>query len=275
MLLSPLSGLSDLHVHSQFSCDGRSSMEAICRRAVALGLQSIAFTDHLDLVPADPCAGFFRPAAYLAELERCRALFAGQLTLLGGVEVGEMHWFDHQISALLDEYPFDLIIGSVHWVDGFLVFDQAFYETRSTEHAFRAYFAELLSMCEGGGFDVLGHLDIVKRVGTPKPGGFSAAVYEREIRAVLETLVEQGIGLELNTSTLRSPVDQTSPALPVLRWYRELGGELLTIGSDAHHPDDLAAGFADAVAMARSAGFDHLAVYEQRAPRLYPLEDLL
>ena len=267
-------GLSDLHVHSQFSCDSRSSMEAICRRAVELGLRSIAFTDHLDLVPADPCAGFYRPAAYQAELARCRALFDGRLTIRGGVEVGEIHWFEREIAALLAEHPYDLVIGSVHWVDGYLVFDPAFFQTRSMEDASRAYFAELLRMCQHGGFDVLGHLDIVKRFGAAQPDGFAAARYEPEIRAVLAALVEGGIGLELNTSTLRRPVAQTSPTPAVLRWYRELGGELLTLGSDAHHPDDLAAGFAAAIEMVRSAGFGHLADYERRTPRLVPLEDL-
>jgi histidinol-phosphatase (PHP family) len=274
MPLPPVAGLSDLHVHSQFSCDGRSTMEAICHRAVALGLDSIAFTDHVDLEPADEGFGFFQPAAYLAEVERCRALFAGRLTILSGVEIGEVHRFSREAATLLDGYPLDLVIGSLHWVDGALVFDRAYFEGRPADDAYRAYLAELVPMCRHGGFDILGHLDIVKREGALTPGAFSIEPYEDEVRAVLEILVDQGIGLEINTSTLRRPVNQTSPAGTVLGWYRELGGELLTLGSDAHQVDHLAAGFATAVELARAAGFRHFTVYIGRQARFYPLEVL-
>jgi histidinol-phosphatase (PHP family) len=274
MPLPEFAGLSDLHVHSQFSCDGRATMEAICRRAIVLGLSSIAFTDHVDLEPQDAGFGFFEPAAYLTEVERCRALFAGQLTILSGVEIGEIHRFSQEAGAMLSRHAFDLVIGSLHWVDGTLVFDRRYFERRPADQAYRAYLAELLPMCRHGGFDVLGHLDIVKREGALKPSEFSIDRYEDEARAVLEILVQKGIGLEINTSTLGRPVNQTSPTGTVLEWYRQLGGELLTLGSDAHGIDDLAAGFSSAVELVRAAGFRYFTIYTDRQPHFHPLEAL-
>jgi histidinol-phosphatase (PHP family) len=272
MPLTELAGLSDLHVHSQFSCDGSATMEATCCRAIELGLRWIAFTDHVDLEPQDAGFGFFQPDAYFAEIERCRALFAGRLTILSGVEIGEIHRFSQEAAALLGRYRFDLVIGSLHWVDGALVLDRAYFEARPADQAYRTYLAELAPMCRDGGFDVLGHLDIVKRAGALEPSAFSIDPYKEEVRAVLEVLVGQGIGLELNTSTLRRPVNQTSPTRTVLEWYRKLGGELLTLGSDAHQVDHVAAGFAPAIQLALAAGFRYLTVYVERQPRFYPLE---
>lgn len=274
MSFTRLPGPSDLHVHSQFSCDGQSSMEAMCRRAIELGLRAIAFTDHLDFEPQDEGFGFFRPAEYLAEIQRCRGLFADRLDILSGVEIGEVHRFSQDATELFNRYAFDLVIGSLHWVNGYLVFDPVYFDTRSTDEVYRAYLGELAQMCHHGGFDVLGHLDIVKRVGARGPDEFSVDLYEPEVRAVLEVLVDRNIALEINTSTLRRPVNQTSPTRTVLEWYREAGGKLLTFGSDAHSLRDLGAGLSCAVELAHAAGFASFTSYERHEPRLFPLEAL-
>jgi HisJ family histidinol phosphate phosphatase len=149
----------DLHTHTRFSADSSASMEAMCRRAIELGLRQIAFTEHVDYVPADIGYGFFRPAAFLAEIARCRKLFGDRVTILAGVEVGELNRFRPQADELLASYPFDLVIGSLHWVDDDLVFESSYFWGRSEERAFREYFAAVEAMCRGGGFDVLGHMD--------------------------------------------------------------------------------------------------------------------
>lgn len=257
---------SDLHVHSSFSCDGRGTMEAMCRQAVTLGLREIALTEHVDLVPADSGYGFFEPAAYWAEVVRCRELFDGQLTILAGVEVGETHRYPAEVAALLAEGDYDVVVGSLHWMGDRHVSEAGNWSRPVS--ACEAYFEELAALARAGGFDVLGHLDVIKRH-VPLP--YDAARYERLIRPVLAALVKNEIALEINTQTLFRPVRQCSPDGQVLNWYRELGGELLTFGSDAHEPAHLAAGFETALTLARAAGFDRRTTFRRRERRMVEL----
>jgi histidinol-phosphatase (PHP family) len=272
MPISPNGRCCDLHTHTRFSVDSSASLEAMCRRAIHLGLHQIAFTEHVDYVPADIGYGFFRPVAFLAEIARCRKLFEDRLTILAGVEIGELDRFRAQADALLGAYSFDLVIGSLHWVDDDLVFESSYFRGRSEESAFRGYFAAVERMCRRGGFDVLGHLDVVKRYGYDVYGRADLSPFEADIRPILEAIIQHGIALEINTSTLRRPVDRTSPDALVLGWYREMGGELVTFGSDAHRPADLACGWERASEMIRAAGFPHLTTFVNRIPQAVPWE---
>lgn len=260
------SPLCDLHVHTHFSCDSEATIEAMCRQAIALGLRQVAFTEHVDFVPADAGYGFFRPAAYLAEISRCRQLFGDQLTLLAGVEIGEFHRFRSQANALLDAHRFDLVIGSLHWAKKIPVTAALNPQPRPMDRAFRDYFDELQQMCSVGGFDIVGHLDVVKRNGFDAAGQYNVLDHEKAVRSILDVIIRNGIALEINTSTLRLAVNQTSPGQAVVTWYRQMGGRLLTIGSDAHTLADLAAGWETAVEMARAAGFAHLTSFSSRTP---------
>ncbi len=258
--------LCDLHVHTHFSCDSEAAIEAMCRQAVALGLRQIAFTEHVDFVPADVGFGFFQPVAYMAEISRCRELFGDQLTILAGVEIGEFHRFRSRADALLDAHRFDLVIGSLHWVKTVPVTAPFYSQPRPMDRAFGDYFHELQQMCSVGGFDIVGHLDVVKRNGFDTADQYNVLDFEEAVRSILDAIIRNGIALEINTSTLRGSPKQTSPGQAVVTWYRQMGGKLLTIGSDAHAPADLAVGWEMAVEMARAAGFAHLTSFSNRTP---------
>jgi histidinol-phosphatase (PHP family) len=122
----------------------------------------------------------------------------------------------------------------------------------------------LLRAAQSGLGDVLGHLDLVKRFGVRHYGPFEPAAFEEEIRAVLRAAIDGGMGLEINTSGLRQSPGEPYPALAVLQWYRELGGEILTLGSDTHHVNNLGAGLAEAMTLAQVAGFRAIATFEKR-----------
>lgn len=247
-------------------------MEAMCLRAIGLGLEHIAFTEHVDYVPADIGYGFFRPHAFMAEIGRCRELFGDQISILAGVEIGEVHRFRRQVDELLAAFSFDVVIGSLHWVGDELVFDPDYFRGRQEEGAFRAYFEAVTRMCRGGGFDVLGHLDVVKRHGYDVYGRADLSRYEDDIRPILEAIIEHGIALEVNSSTIRRRVGQSCPDALVLGWYREMGGERVTFGSDAHRLAHLAAGWDEVYSMIRAAGFSHLTYFVNRMPRSVPLD---
>jgi histidinol-phosphatase (PHP family) len=270
-------------------------MAAACETAIARGMREIAFADHVDFEPLDECCGYLRPAAYLAEIERCRAIYGDQLTIRAGVEIGEAHVYRDQAAALLEAHEFDFVLGSLHWVDGRLHNDKRYFAGRTLDEGLHAYFEELARLASEADYDVLAHLDTVRRAAYRAFGlkALDYAPYKETIRRTLRTLVERGKGLEVNTVTVRLSASRLSgstersqslgkvstkshgeacrrgmgdpsPPLQVLRWYRELGGEILTFGSDAHTPDAIGSCFDVALEMVRTAGFTRLATFKQR-----------
>jgi len=257
-------GIGDYHVHTRASCDSESEMAAACEAAIAQGMREIAFTDHADFGPDDP-PGYFHPVEYLAEIERCRARYGDRLTIRAGVEMGEPHIFTQEAETVLAAGVFDFVIGSAHYADGLQCAWKAPFFEQPLRQAYEAYFRQVVSLAAAGDFDVLGHLDLVKRdahkFGQPYDG---PGPYADMIRAALRSVVERGKGIEINTSPLYKGLSEPCPSLEILRWYRELGGEILTFGSDAHTPDRIGAHLNAALELARSAGFTRLARFEQR-----------
>jgi histidinol-phosphatase (PHP family) len=239
-------------------------MAAMCEAAIARGIREVAFTDHVDFGPADP-PGYFQPGEYLAEIETCRARFGDRLTIRTGAELGDPHLFSEQAQAVLDVGEFDFVIGSSHYADGLQVAWEASFFEQPLRQAYEAYFRQVVRLAAEGEFDVLGHLDLVKRdahkFGKPYDG---PDPYAGLIRAALRSVVERGKGIEINTSALYKGYPEPCPSLEILRWYRDLGGEILTIGSDAHIPDHVGSCFEVALEMARATGFTRLARFEQR-----------
>jgi histidinol-phosphatase (PHP family) len=255
----------DYHLHTRFSVDSQMEMQQAIDTAVRLGLREICFTEHVDFVPADSGVGFFDPASYFAELGRCREQATGKLVIRAGIEVGEGHLYGAEARAITAAYPLDFVIGSLHWVGPEMVMEAAYFDGKTCEQAYGRYFDELLALVKLGDFDVLGHLDVPKRY-DENPERFSSTHFAEPIREVLRACGERGIGIEINTGTLRKTGIEPSPSPEVLRWYRELGGEILTIGSDAHRLADMAYGFDQAQAMACEAGFTHVTTFEDRKP---------
>jgi histidinol-phosphatase (PHP family) len=255
---------ADGHVHSQFSWDAdRGSMDATCARAVALGLPVVAFTEHVDFTPFR--AGFLVEklphlvtdgilhappldvAGYLDSIDRCRSAYP-ELRILTGLEIGQPHLHPTEVASLLAQGTFDRVIGSLHCLpdtDGTMAEPWELFPHHPPAEIFRAYLAEIPVMVNASeAFNVFGHIDYPVR---SWPGPFNPRDFEEELRAALSALASADRALELNT---RLPLDPL-----ILRWWREVGGQRLTFGSDAHLPDALATGLADAAAVAAAHGF--------------------
>ena len=255
----------DYHVHTTASCDSRATMADHCRRALKRGIGELAFTDHFDPMPSDVCYGHYHPERFFAALEEARRIYEPQgLILRAGVELGEYHRYHDVIQPVLEAWPYDFVLGSLHWVGDEVVFDTAYFRQRDPREAIAAYFAELERLARFGGFDVLSHADVVKRVGYQVMGRFDIREWEEPVRAVWAACIDNGIGIEINTAGLRLAVNEVHPGPESLRWYREMGGEILTVGSDSHRPDHLGGGIDVALDLARAAGFTRVACFERR-----------
>jgi len=254
----------DYHVHTHFSCDSETPMPAACEAAITRGLSEIAFTDHVDFGPVDP-PDHFCPTEYLAEIERCRARYGDQLTIRAGVEMGEPHIFAQEAQAVLAVGDFDFVLGSAHYAAGMQPAWEAPFFEQPLRQAYEAYFRQVVRLAAEGDFDVLAHLDLVKRDALKFGKAYDGPEpYADMIRAALRSVIERGKGIEINTSPLRRGQPEPCPSLQILRWYRELGGEILTLGSDAHITAGIGGRFDVAMEMAQTVGFTRLARFEKR-----------
>ncbi|HHV63456.1 MAG TPA: histidinol-phosphatase [Firmicutes bacterium] len=266
--------LVDYHVHSQFSPDGRSTIDEYCERAVALGLSEICFTDHFDFEPrGGHWYGFLDYERYTEAISRAEARWRGTLAVRKGVELDFQSHYGNQVRDFLAGKEFDFVLGSIHWVDSLSV-DSELYDGRSMEEAYGRYFEEAYGAAKTGLYDVIAHLDYIKRYASQVYGEFDFSQFHDQIEAILKVMVENGTGLEINTSGLRGELGETLPGPGIVRLYRELGGELVTVGSDAHCAEHLGSGITEALALLRAVGFDYVAVFHERKPRLLKIEAL-
>jgi histidinol-phosphatase (PHP family) len=271
--------LVDLHVHSTLSADGESGIADHARRAAVLGLAEVGFCEHADFDPRDQAYKYLDMARYDQEIRAVRATMPG-VQVRKGVEITYQASLEDEIRAWLSEHAADYVVASVHLVeyaDGWTLVSEPravtdYFKDHSQRQAYVPYFEELLRAVRCGLGDVLGHFDLIKRYGTSQYGPFEPTCFEEEIREVLRSAVEKGVGLEINTSGWRQPPGEPYPALQVLRWYRELGGEILTVGSDAHHVDQLGAGISEALHLARVAGFRAITTFQAHQPQWIDLE---
>ena len=265
----------DLHMHTKHSQDaaGYSICQA-AEKALGIGLAGMAVTDHLDICYAP--IGF--PFYFAHELERRmdfdRALeqFGSRLDLLYGVEIGHPYMIPEIAEPFLGTRRFDFILGSVHFLDD----GRDIYEIRYTDEAvcmevLGTYFRDMRKLIRFGGFDSLAHLDypLRKMRGVLEP--LTAKAFSGEIDDILEQIIRKDIALEINTRGLQDGRNTTEPEPWVLKRYFELGGRLLTIGSDAHTAERIGDKVPEAMEIASEIGFKSFFVYRDRKPEEFAL----
>jgi len=258
--------LNDYHMHSSISPDTEAAMEEMCEAACQRGLKEVVFTDHYEFYAYGITKQYFNESYlehYFSVLEQCSRRYEGRITKKSGMEFGQSHLDLRRAKDIADRFSFDYLIGSVHKIDN-IDLEKLEYTEDTVEEIARRYYESLLELSETGVFDCIGHIDLFKR--HCRRHGFPDQydLYEPVIRRVLQNVIKRGKGIEINTSGLRQASGETMPGLNVLRLYKELGGTIITAGSDAHRPVDVGAGLDEACALMRRAGFCHIAVYNQR-----------
>lgn len=268
---------ADYHLHSSFSGDSDTPMEDMIRRGIELGLTEMCFTEHNDFdypVTERESAGFFElnPDAYLYDFLKLREKYADRIHLLFGLELGLQPHLSRRNAAFVKAHDYDFIIGSSHLCHGQDPYYPAFYEGRAQEEAYGEYFESILENLKVfSNFDVYGHLDYVVRYGPKKDEGYSYEMYREVLDKILEKLIDMGKGLEVNTAGLAKGLREPNPCADILTRYRELGGETVTVGSDAHAPKQIAHAFDRTAEILKACGFRYYAVYEKRIPSFQKL----
>lgn len=260
----------DYHVHSTFSPDSPAIPEKLCHRAIELGIPELGFSEHWDVGPYEDTTRFLKPEAWWNELERLRVLFAGQLTIRAGIEIAEPHLYPEDTTGILSRLPFDYVLGSVHFVGEHMMFDENYFHQHTADEVYSAYFAEMDRMVRIADINVVAHFDIPARTAKPILG-YEPARYEDVIRTTLAVIIERGLALDVNVSGLRKLAQNIMPDPLILHWYHEMGGERVTLGSDAHRVEHLGLHLDQAVKAIQEAGLTHVTQFEQRRSRLVPI----
>lgn len=264
---------TDYHLHSSFSGDSEADMEEMIKHAIDLGLKEICFTEHMDYdfpISEETPAGCFElnVDSYLYDLLTIRDKYVKDITVKFGMELGLQPQTAKMNYAAAAGQQFDFIIGSIHVVDGMDVYkDSDYFKGKTDEEAYRRYFDAMYENLKlFSDFDVVGHLDYVVRYGQAKDANYSYAKYSDILDKILRQILEMGKGIELNTSAIRAGLKEFNPCMDILKRYKELGGEIITVGSDAHRVENMGERFDLAEKVLKDAGFEYYTTFSSRRP---------
>ena len=228
--------ITDSHVHSIFSEDGENTIKELCEKTIKNNVEVLTFTEHVDFNPLDPGYKYLKLEKYLDKVKEVKNKYKGQLKVMSGVEFSEPHIYPEKL-AEYNEHNLDLIIGAIHWIGDFFVGDEELLEKYSKDEIFLRYYNLVYDSVKQADFDVLAHLDFPKRYLDYEYKNFHL------IPQILRMMVDNNIILEINTSTLRKGFSEPMPSKWILSKYREMGGEKVIIGSDAHRVNEIRANF--------------------------------
>lgn len=263
--------LADYHTHSRMSPDAATPMADMARAAAAAGMNEICLTDHVEPVewlPGRPPAAEYDWQALEAEFASARAAVGDAITMRLGVELGDAFWDFAQTERMMAAAPkLDFVIGSVHMLSrDYETWDLSVYAPEDEAAARRAmadYLESVYAMAKWGKFSVLGHLTLPLRYFREKRGlDVSFDPFGGEIEDIFRALIQNGCGIEVNTNRGHTPL----PDEKWLRLYRSMGGEIITLGSDAHTPEFAGCVIREGQALLQACGFARFCTFDGGAP---------
>ncbi len=258
--------LYDYHIHTQYSPDSFATLESVIKSAIDKGLKEICITDHVDNVFLTE---YELPdfSSFLTELENLQKIYKNKLTVKFGAEISLSPNLVKESFKISNDYPFDFIIGSSHECNNiFLTPNCSYYNNLEKKAAYELYFQEVLNNVKTQKcFDVYGHLDYINRYAPYEDSSLSYFDYKNLIDEILKELVARDKGLEINLSGLgKYKLGTVHPSVEILTRYKELGGEILTVGSDAHTPNFVGDKFDTVYDIIKNVGFKYITTYEKR-----------
>lgn len=278
--MEPTLALYDQHLHTSFSWDSKADAEGNVRRAIENGLDGLTFTDHFDTHPDEWPLCQYDHQGIAGTVERLRDIYGHQIFIGHGIEICYQPDRMDFILDYLARHRFDLVLLSVHWFNGRALHERDHWNDLDPDTGTRAYLEVVLEAARfvrdldrqgRRPFDVLGHLDLVKRYTQRYFSTFNVRRHHDLIDEILRTCLDASLVPEVNLSTLRQSLPEPSPADWVVRRYVELGGTAMSLGSDSHKPADVGAGLSDWAEILKREGVPHLAVFRNRERTDEPL----
>jgi histidinol-phosphatase (PHP family) len=257
----------DYHLHTRFSKDGKETIEDICLEARKKGLKHIAITDHLDYDESFEENWEIKTKGkegYIAQIADAREKFP-DISITKGVEAGYTPTGQQDVIDAIKEIRPDFVIGSLHFIKGVDPYEKRFFEGKTKKQAYEYYFEKLLEAIKplSEYSNVIGHITYVSKSPNVPFDDVKAHYcdYKKYFDDILTQIVKSGLGIEINTSGLLRNVGELLPHFEIVKRYKELGGEILTIGSDAHLKEHVGTGIQTAIDVAKEAGFEYITIF--------------
>jgi histidinol-phosphatase (PHP family) len=265
--------LSDYHLHSDFSGDCKVPMEEMIQAAIKLNIDRLCFTEHHDLDFPHPKIDFTLDIdKYFEVLKGYQRHYKDNIQILAGIELGMQEHLYPALSNIVSKYPFDFVLASNHLANGLDVYDKIYFENRSQYKGYLEYFEDILkNVTNYTDYDSYGHLDYVIRYGEFPEKKLAYQDFKDVLDAILRQIIQNGKGIEINTSGYRYNLGEPHPSENILRHYKELGGEIITIGSDAHLPKHLMNNFDKGKDLLRKVGFTNFTTFVARKAEFHSL----
>lgn len=269
--------LHDTHLHSSFSSDSDTPMEDMVREGIRLGMDTLCFTEHFDpCFPDTPDGLDFQLdfPGYRETLFSLKEKYQGEIEILYGLELGVQPHIKKATDQFYEEYgeEFDFIINSCHIVDGMDPYYGDYFKKHGTRGGLKLYFESILeNLTVFPHYQTVGHLDYACRYLPADAEAFAYADYADILDAILLKIIEEGKALEVNAAGLKYGLAWPNPHIDILKRYRALGGELITIGSDGHKPEHMAWDFGRLPGILAQAGFSHYVVFRDKTPSFYEI----
>lgn len=261
----------DFHIHSDFSMDCKYLMEEMVISAIDKNMRSICFTDHIDYeVSKNKIDIDFRTEDYFRKVKKVKYKHMKDIEILAGVEIGMQPHLADRYNELIDNNPFDFVLMSIHSIEGMDIHYDKFTQNKKPIDAINKYY-EYMYQCilSYDNYDVLGHIDYIDRyfeglLVIPEFKEYSSIVED-----LLKLIIEKGKGIEINTGGIKYGLDYFHPKIEILELYRDLGGEIITIGSDAHSPEYIGYEYKKAEKILKEMGFKYIYLFKER--KKYPI----
>lgn len=278
---------TDYHIHTEFSDDSLTEMENHIERAMELGMDELCFTDHVDYGIKPDWDEWDKPFAihegiyyilnvnypeYFAKLLRMRRIYQGKIVIRAGLELGVQCHTIPQYQKLIAQYgsQLDFLLLSIHQVEDKEFWTGDFQKGRTQDEYNMRYYEEMLAVVEKfHDYSVLAHVDLITRY--DKAGVYPFEKIKPILTKIFQTAIADGKGIELNTSSTHYQLQDTTPSRAILQLYHDLGGRIITIGSDAHNVKRLAEYVPESMQILRELGFKEFCTYEKMQPIFHKL----
>lgn len=260
--------LANYHMHTSFSYDSNYLMEDCVRHAIALGLDEICFTEHMDY--GTPTSFWCDIPAYYKELMRCKEKYRNQICIKFGIEFGAQAHHKDYFNDIFKSYPFDFALLSFHQVEDKELWNCDFQNGKTQDEYNRIYFEEMYRTIQVfDGFSVLAHMDLMRRY--DPCGEYPFEKSKEQIEEILKYLISHNKGIELNTSSFKYKLNDLMPSRKILKLYKDLGGKIITIGSDSHREPYVADHLKEAQSILKTMGYKYFTTFDKMKPIFHAL----
>lgn len=262
----------DFHVHSNYSLDCKYSMEDMVKSAIEKNMRSICFTDHIEFETTDKKLDIsFHTEDYFRKSKRVKYKFLKNIEILTGVEIGIQPHLGEKYNLFINENPFDFIILSLHSIKGKDMYGDRYLLNKDPLEVTIEYYDELYSsIANFDNYDVVGHIDGIDRYFDDPSSIPDVKYYIDSVEKIFKKIISSGKGIELNTSGIRYGLNYYHPKIELLQLYQKLGGEIITIGSDAHEPRFVGYDYKQAERLLKELGFKYIYIFKER--KKYPIQ---